>query len=51
MRAYLAQMHESLKYCSEKILTVGVYYTPPATVQLWESPYEQIRRPEEYNTG
>jgi len=31
--AYLKQMHESLKDRSERTLAVGVYITPPTTVQ------------------
>ena len=35
-RAYLKQMHESLKDCSERTLTVEVDYTSPVLVQQWK---------------
>ena len=50
MRAYLKQMHESLKD-SKRTLPIRVYHTPPVIIQLWKSPDEQMRRPEEYHTG
>ena len=50
-RAYLKQMHESLKDYSERTLAVGVYHTPPAIIQPWKSPDKQTRRPKEYHTG
>ena len=43
-------MHKSLKDCSKRTLVVRVYHTL-MTVQLWKSPNEQTRRPEEYHTG
>ena len=51
MRVYLKQMHESLKDSSERTLAVGVYHTPLATIQLWKSLDEQMKRPEDYHTG
>jgi len=35
-RAYLKQMHESLKDCFERTLTVKVDHTPPVSVQQWK---------------